>query len=85
MAYKSKFTGAQIDEYLTIVQNQQTNPGSILDNVTEEQILAKLTETGILSKLTGQGIINKINTVATNIVFTKYVDAQAGGGNSQQS
>ena len=85
MAYKSKFTGAQIDEYLTIVQSQQANPGSVLDNVTEQDILNTLTEAGILSKLTGQGIINKINTVATNIVVTKYVDAQAGGGNSQQS
>nr|DAU81279.1 MAG TPA: hypothetical protein [Caudoviricetes sp.] len=28
MAYKSKFTGAKVDELLTIVQNQQQNPSS---------------------------------------------------------
>ena len=33
MAYKSRFTGAKIDELLEIVQNQQTNPGLVIENV----------------------------------------------------
>lgn len=71
MAYKSKFTGAKVDELLTIVQNQQQNPSSILD---------RLTEKNILDKLTGQGIIDKINSVSGNIVFKKFVDCQASAG-----
>lgn len=71
MAYKSKFTGAKVDELLTIVQNQQQNPSSILDGLTEKNIL---------NKLTGQGIIDKINSVSGNIVFKKYVDCQSGAG-----
>lgn len=71
MAYKSRFTGAKIDELLEIVQNQQTNPGLVIENVTGEQLLAKMT---------GQQIINKINSVGGNIVFTKFVDCQGGGG-----
>lgn len=71
MAYKSRFTGAKIDELLEIVQNQQTNPGLVIENVTSEQLLAKMT---------GQQIIDKINSVGGNIVFTKFVDCQGGGG-----
>lgn len=71
MAYKSRFTGAKIDELLEIVQNQQTNPGSVIENVTGEQLLVKMT---------GQQIIDKINSVGGNIVFTKFVDCQGGGG-----
>lgn len=71
MAYKSKFTGAKVDELLTAVQTQQKNPSSILNNLTEKNIL---------DKLTGQGIINKINSVSGNIVFKKYVDCQSGAG-----
>lgn len=71
MAYKSRFTGAKIDELLEIVQNQQTNPGLVIENVTGEQLLAKMT---------GQQIIDKINSVGGNIVFTKFVDCQGGGG-----
>lgn len=71
MAYKSKFTGAKVDELLTVVQTQKDNPSSILNN---------LTENNILDKLTGQGIINKINSVSGNIVFKKYVDCQSGAG-----
>lgn len=71
MAYKSRFTGAKIDELLEIVQNQQTNPGSVIENVTGEQLL---------EKMTGQQIIDKINSVGGNIVFTKFVDCQGGGG-----
>lgn len=71
MAYKSRFTGAKIDELLEIVQNQQTNPGLVIENVTGEQLL---------SKMTGQQIIDKINSVGGNIVFTKFVDCQGGGG-----
>lgn len=71
MAYKSRFTGAKIDELLEIVQYQQTNPGLVIENVTGEQLLAKMT---------GQQIIDKINSVGGNIVFTKFVDCQGGGG-----
>lgn len=71
MAYKSRFTGAKIDELLEIVQNQQKNPGLVIENVTGEQLLAKMT---------GQQIIDKINSVGGNIVFTKFVDCQGGGG-----
>lgn len=71
MAYKSRFTGAKIDELLEIVQNQQTNPGLVIENVTGKQLLAKMT---------GQQIIDKINSVGGNIVFTKFVDCQGGGG-----
>lgn len=71
MAYKSRFTGAKIDELLEIVQNQQTNPGLVIENITGEQLLAKMT---------GQQIIDKINSVGGNIVFTKFVDCQGGGG-----
>lgn len=71
MAYKSRFTGAKIDELLEIVQNQQTNPGLVIKNITGEQLLAKMT---------GQQIIDKINSVGGNIVFTKFVDCQGGGG-----
>lgn len=71
MAYKSRFTGAKIDELLEIFQNQQTNPGLVIENVTGEQLLAKMT---------GQQIIDKINSVGGNIVFTKFVDCQGGGG-----
>lgn len=80
MAYKSKFTGAKVDELLTAVQTQQENPSSILNNLTEKNILDKLTGQGILDKLTGQGIIDKINSVSGNIVFKKYVDCQSGAG-----
>lgn len=71
MAYKSRFTGTKIDELLEIVQNQQTNPGSVIENVTGDQLL---------EKMTGQQIIDKINSVTGNIVFTKFVDCQGGGG-----
>lgn len=71
MAYKSKFTGAKVDELLTAVQTQQDNPPSILNNLTEKNIL---------DKLTGQGIIDKINSVSGNIVFKKYVDCKSGAG-----
>lgn len=64
MAYKSKFTGVEVDKLLTYVQTLQQNPDAVLQNMT------------------GQAIIDKINTVAGNIVFTKFVDAQAGAGKS---
>ena len=125
MAYQSKFTGATVDELLTVVQNWKADPDSmmedidksafwgkiseedILEKLTEEGILGKLTEEGILGKLSGDGIVgkfsdsnystieskvwpkvsgqdvvDKINTVASSIVFTKFVDAQAGAGDT---
>lgn len=152
MAYQSKFTGATVDELLTVVQNWKSDPdsmmedidksafwdkiteadilgkltekgilgilteGGILGKLTEKGILGKLTEKGILGKLTeegilgilsgdgivgkfsdsnystieskvwpkvsGQDVVDKINTVANNIVFTKFVDAQAGAGDT---
>lgn len=80
MAYKSKFTGAKVDELLTLVQTQQQNPSSILEGLTEKNILDKLTADGILGKLTAQQLIDKINTVNGNIAFKKYVDCQANAG-----
>lgn len=65
MAYKSKFTGAEIDEAIEQVRKWQANPETIL------------------SQLTGQQIIDKINSVSGSIVFTKFVDAQAGAGNTK--
>lgn len=125
MAYQSKFTGATVDELLTVVQNWKTDPDSImtgidkdafwgkiseddiLEKLTEDGILGKLTEEGILGKLSGDGIVgkfsdsnystikskvwpkvsgqdvvDKINTVTNSIVFTKFVDAQAGAGDT---
>lgn len=64
MAYKSKFTGVEVDNLLTYVQKLQQNPNAVLQNMT------------------GQAIIDKINSVTGNIVFTKFVDAQAGAGKS---
>ena len=80
MAYKSKFTGAKVDELLTLVQTQQQDPSTILNGLTEKNILDKLTGDGIMSKLTGQQIVDKINTVSGNIVFNKFVDCQASAG-----
>lgn len=65
MAYKSKFTGAEIDEAIEQVRKWQANPETILE------------------RLTGQQIIDKINSVSGSIVFTKFVDAQAGAGNTK--
>lgn len=64
MAYKSKFTGAQVDALLDRINEYPESPSQIIDN------------------LTGQQIIDKINSVSGNIVFTKYVDCQAGAGKS---
>lgn len=64
MAYKSKYTGAQVDNLLDKVNGWVETPSSILEG------------------LTGQQIIDKINSVSGNIVFTKYVDCQAGAGKS---
>lgn len=64
MAYKSRYTGAQVDNLLDKVNGWVETPSSILDG------------------LTGQQIIDKINSVSGSIVFTKYVDCQAGAGKS---
>ena len=64
MAYKSKFTGAQVDSLLDRINGYPASPSQILDS------------------LSGQQIIDKINSVSGNIVFTKYVDCQAGAGKS---
>lgn len=71
MAYKSKFTGAEIDAAIEQVRSWKNNPSTIMSG---EQILANLT---------GQQIIDKINSVSGNIVFTKFVDAQGGAGNTK--
>lgn len=42
MAYKSKFTGAKIDELLTVVQIQQDNPTSILEKLSGQDIIDKI-------------------------------------------
>lgn len=67
MAYKSTYTGAQIDSLLDKVNGWVETPGSILDGVT------------------GQQIIDKINSVSSDsIVFTKFVDCQAGAGKTTE-
>ena len=75
MAYKSKFTGAKIDELLTAFQSQQDDPSSILEGISGDDIL---------SKMTGQQIIDKINTVTGNIVFTKFVECTADAGKANE-
>lgn len=84
MAYRSKYTGARVDELLTLVENMETNPGSVLENISGDDIIQKLSGEQILSKLTGQQIIDKINSVSGNIVFVKYVDCQAGAGKTTE-
>ena len=73
MAFKSKYSGAKVDELLDYVNKIKTNPQSILEN---------LSESDILNKITAKGLINKINTVNGNITFKKYVDCQVGAGKS---
>lgn len=68
MAYQSKFTGETIDNLLTSVQNWVSD-----DTSFKEELWAKITP---------QDVIDKINAVDGNIVFTKFVDAQAGAGNT---
>lgn len=75
MAFKSAFTGAKIEELLVQVNTWKVTPSSRLEGVTEANILGAIT---------AQGLINKINSVTGNIVFTKYVDAQKGAGNSTE-
>ena len=82
MAYKSKYTGAQVDSLLDRINDYPATPSDILDGITKEQITSKLTGDDIMKMLTGQQIIDKINTVTGNIAFTKYVDCQAGAGKS---
>lgn len=73
MAYKSKYTGSQVDSLLDRINDYPATPSEILDDLTAEKVLGLLT---------GQQIIDKINSVTGNIVFTKYVDCQAGAGKS---
>ena len=73
MAYKSKYTGAQVDSLLDRINDYPTTPSDILNSLTAQMVL---------DLLTGQQIIDKINSVTGNIVFTKYVDCQAGAGKS---
>lgn len=73
MAYKSKYTGAQVDSLLDRINDYPAIPSDILNSLTAEKVLGLLT---------GQQIIDKINGVTGNIVFTKYVDCQAGAGKS---
>lgn len=71
MAYKSSFTGAKVDELLQWTDSIKTDPASILESISAADIL---------DKFTGQDIIDKINSVSGNVVFTKFVDCQAGAG-----
>lgn len=71
MAYKSSFTGAKVDALLQWADGIKTDPASILESISAADILGKFT---------GQDIIDKINSVSGNVVFTKFVDCQAGAG-----
>lgn len=82
MAYRSKFTGAQVDSLLDRINSYPEESSEILNGITKEQITSKLTGDDIMKMLTGQQIIDKINSVTGSIVFTKYVDCQAGAGKS---
>lgn len=82
MAYKSKYTGAQVDSLLDRINDYPENPSDILNDITKEQVKNVLTGDDIMGMLTGQQIIDKINSVTGNIAFTKYVDCQAGAGKS---
>lgn len=82
MAYKSKYTGAQVDSLLDRISNYPDDSSKILDDITKKQITSKLDGDDIMGMLTGQQIIDKINSVSGSIVFTKYVDCQAGAGKS---
>lgn len=82
MAYRSKFTGAQVDSLLDRINSYPEDSSEILNNITKEQITSKLTGADIMKLLTGQQIIDKINSVTGSIAFTKYVDCQAGAGKS---
>ena len=82
MAYKSKYTGAQVDSLLDRINDYPEDPSDILDSITKEQVKSVLTGEDIMGMLTGQQIIDKINSVTGNITFTKYVDCQAGAGKS---
>lgn len=73
MAYKSKYTGSQVDSLLDRINGYPATPSEILNSLTAEKVLGLLT---------GQQIIDKINSVAGNITFTKYVDCRAGAGKS---
>lgn len=73
MAYKSRFTGAQVDNLLLAMQSFTNDFNTAFEN-------SNITGTTILSKITGQQLIDKINSVAGNIVFTKFVDCQLGAG-----
>lgn len=91
MAYQSKFTGATVDELLTVVQNWKANPDSLLEGVQGDTILGKFSDSDystikskVWAKITGQEILDKINSVTGNIVFTKFVDAQAGAGDTTE-
>lgn len=82
MAYKSRYTGAQVDSLLDRISNYPDDSSEILDDITKKQITSKLDGDDIMGMLTGQQIIDKINSVSGSIVFTKYVDCQAGAGKS---
>ena len=64
MAYKSSFTGAKVDELLGWVDGVKTDPSSILEDISAEDILPKLT---------GQQIIDKINSVqAARVIVSAF-------------
>lgn len=58
---------------------------SIYDGAEVDDLLTYVKEIkenpdDVLKNVTGQAIIDKINSVSGDIVFTKFVDAQAGAG-----
>lgn len=56
--------------------------GAEVDNLLTYVQTLQQNPDAVLQNMTGQAIIDKINTVTGNIVFTKFVDAQAGAGKS---
>lgn len=42
MAYKSKFTGVEVDNLLAYVQTLQQNPDAVLQNMTGQAIIDKI-------------------------------------------
>lgn len=75
MAYKSKFTGAKVDELLTAVQTQQDNPSSILNKLTERTFLINSLGKELSTRLIPyQGISYSRNMLIASQVLEKLLN-----------